>query len=217
MILFAHTPKCGGKSFRESLKKVYGERLLLDYANPLNRTVKNRLSQIRAYYRVKSTLHQFDIVYGHFSFARYRTMSNGSNAQFGMFFREPIALISSYYYYIVEKYPERPAPPIKEFVEQKKHVQFYRAFLGHLSADQLHFVGIFEEYGKSLRLYEAMFGQKLDEHHINKTQSKPRNYHDELKKNGNFTAVNQAMHQNQIIYDTAVARFEALCAKYGVA
>jgi len=213
MIIFIHTPKCGGKSLKESLRKVYGDKMFLDYPNPLEKSLIHKLRAIAR--KIIFFNKSFELVYGHFCFDNYKKLIS-QKSKTAMFFRDPIDLISSYYFYSVEKYPNRHYKDIISFSKQKKIREFYKLFLGQLQVEDITYIGIVEEYAKSLRLYKKIIGPNLTENHFNITVKKPKNYKEYLKERGLLEEMKNLMEENIKIYNRAKERFNYLCDKYNV-
>jgi len=208
---FVHTPKCGGKSLRKSLQLAYGEKLLLDYANPLDerwqKKIEHRLTYLK---RNVFCRKEYDIVYGHFSFDRYRTGLQKPDAKTAMFFREPIDLICSYYFYTKQKHPDSGIQDIVSFAQGEKYRHLYQTLLGHVPVERLDFVGLMERYEESFALFSRLTGKTIDIQHVNITKSKPKNYHEYLHEQGAYAIVREAMAENIVIYERAKSRFEEL-------
>ncbi|MCP4647102.1 MAG: hypothetical protein GY852_05100, partial [bacterium] len=145
MIIFVHTPKCGGKSLKESLIEAYGKGIRLDYANPLDTSLLAPLLHIGTYVKGRP-FEKYEVVYGHFSFDRHKNILKKNKT--AMFFRDPIDLVCSYYFYLREKYPDKNWGDIVTFAKEKKLEHFYKKFLGELPVSELDIIGIVEEYEK---------------------------------------------------------------------
>lgn len=207
MWIFVHMPKCAGKSLRHALERAYGDRLLLDYANPYKKDIRHRFLYARQYLKGFVFARQKpEIVYGHSSFARYRRFIGKEGVRTAMFFREPVDLICSYYFYLKAKYPDRVKGTLAEFARTDEARHFYRAFLGPLEPEQLDFVGLVESYDASLDLFERLSGVALDRERKNITKNKPENYRRYLEERGWLEEVESAMAENREIYDRAKRR-----------
>ncbi len=82
--------------------------------------------------------------------------------------------------------------------------------------DRLDFVGLTEDYARSLQLFEAIFGCELIEYRRNVNQARPDDYGTYLQDRGVHQTVSRLMAENQRTYDLARRRFETLCRDFGV-
>lgn len=97
-----------GKSFWEGLKEEFGARLLLDYAHPLKKIFIINSLVAGHFLNDLFLVKRYVIIYGHSSFSRYTSLiKKDDDVKTAMFFRDPIDLLCSLYFYIKEKYPER--------------------------------------------------------------------------------------------------------------
>lgn len=214
-LFLVHTPKCGGKSLREGLQKAYGDALHLEYSNPLKANWLRKVKQ--AIKPPKRDVPQGKrVVYGHYSFDRFRGVVQVPGVARGMFFRDPMTLMCSYYFYQKEKHPEQVKHGFVEFVSRPVHKRFYATFLGDSRIHELDFVGIFEDYQRSLTLFDRTFQVELEEFRINQTKVRPTNYHDFLDDNGYREPLAKAMEENTGLYDQAKSRFHELCSALAI-
>ena len=97
---------------------------------------------------------------------------------------------------------------------EPKMKRLYELFLGSYSVDDLTFVGLTEQYDRSLALYEKIFGRKLERKKVNVGTVSA--YKDTLQQQGILSAVEKSQAVNQRIYQAAQERFEKLCETFGV-
>ena len=108
-------PKCGGRAFKDGLKKAYGDRLYNFHMNPIPMFASKKL-QLQSR-KIKRQILKYkipddtEIVYGHYCFndiSKYTKKSNQADKIFlGCFFREPIEWVGSYCFYMKNKYPNQ--------------------------------------------------------------------------------------------------------------
>ena len=231
MIVLVHTPKCGGKSIYKSLLETYGNRLLLDQTDPFVLNFYQRF-----YQRFYSTIYKnqgkiagkYDCIFGHFPHDRYRAFQYSQNNMLGMLFRDPIDLVSSYYFYKTNKgkleaakhgleySAEYPYRSVLELSSTYKFKNFFKLYLGRLSIEDLGLLFIQEDFSKSCLLFNKVTGVKVEEYKENITQKKPKNYKDFLANNNQLSEVMGNMSSNIKIYHHALERFNSLCQKYGI-
>ena len=101
-------------------------------------------------------------------------------------------------------------------VARRVNRSFFRIFLGRTRVDRLDFVGLTEDYARSLQLFEAIFGCELTEYRRNVNQARPDDYGTYLQDRGVHQTVSRLMAENQRTYDLARRRFETLCREFGV-
>lgn len=173
MILSIHVPKAAGNSFRQALADAFGERFMKDYGDwagfnepQANERRKLREEAMRA--RRDELAASYDIIHGHFIADKYKGLFQPE--QYIAFFRDPYQQAQAHYYFL-ERNPQRDHPEEKIFHANKMSLEDYLAwdafrdhqsqFLGSLSVDDLAFVGLSEEYEKSLRMFKDVFGVDL--------------------------------------------------------
>lgn len=101
-------------------------------------------------------------------------------------------------------------------VARRVNRSVFRIFLGRTRVDRLDFVGLTEDYARSLQLFEAIFGCELTEYRRNVNQARPDDYGTYLQDRGVHQTVSRLMAENQRTYDLARMRFETLCRDFGV-
>lgn len=173
MILSIHVPKAAGNSFRQALADAFGERFTKDYGDwagfnepQANERRKLREEAMRA--RRDELAANYDIIHGHFIADKYKGLFQPE--QYIAFFRDPYQQAQAHYYFL-ERNPQRDHPEEKIFHANKMSLEDYLAwdafrdhqsqFLGSLSVDDLAFVGLSEEYEKSLLMFKDVFGVDL--------------------------------------------------------
>ena len=217
MLFFVYMPKCGGSSLRKTLAESYGDRLLLDYTNPLKMSPLRRQAELlNGYLKGRRRAAGYDCVFGHYCFDRYAGYGGTGEVRRAAFFRDPMDLLCSRYFYLQRKHPADYRESIETFVARRVNRSFFRIFLGRTRVDRLDFVGLTEDYLRSLQLFEAIFGCELTEYRRNVNQARPDDYGTYLQDRGVHQTVSRLMAENQRTYDLARMRFEALCREYSV-
>ena len=173
MLLSIHVPKAAGNSFREALNASFGDRFMKDYGDwaGFNTPEANERRALReeAMRARKDELEAaYDVIHGHFIADKYRGLFR--NEQFIAFFRDPYQQALAHYHFLLRN-PQREHPEEKIFHEAKMSVMDYlewdafrdhqTQFLGTLSVDDLAFVGLSDEYAKSLGMFKTIFGRDL--------------------------------------------------------
>jgi hypothetical protein len=226
VILSIHIPKSGGTSFGHLLEAAFAARLLRDYGDRvgLNSPEEDmrraaRVAEARA--RRDELLRDYDIIHGHYTADKYAGLF--PRADFVAFFREPCQQTMSQYEYFF-RHPEIDNPAVKLFHEMRVTRADFIArggnqqavYLGTMQIDEFAVVGLMEQYGRSVALFEAVLGRNLprDAAHANANPD----------RGGNPYAIDPELHRavaryraaDVEIYHRACERFAALCARYGV-
>lgn len=113
---------------------------------------------------------RFDVIHGHFIADKYRGLF--APEEFIAFFRDPYQQAQAHYYFLVRN-PQRDHPEEKilhdakmtllEYLEWDAFRDHQSQFLGSLDIEDLAFVGLSEQYSKSLEMYKTIFGKDLGE------------------------------------------------------
>jgi hypothetical protein len=175
MLLSIHVPKTAGNSFREALSATFGNRLMTDYGDWAGFNVPEandrrifREAAMRT--RRDELLKKYDVIHGHFIPDKYKGLF--PNEQFLAFFRDPFQQSVAHYYFLLRN-PQREHPEerilhdanmtLLDYLEWDALRDQQSKFLGSLSIGDLTFVGLSEEYPKSLELFKSTFGYDLGE------------------------------------------------------
>lgn len=234
MLLSIHMPKTAGNSFREAIMEAYGtDRVFRDYGDwagfdePFaNRRRKQRMEAMRA--RRDELLQNYDVIHGHFIADKYIGLF--PQVDFATFVREPAQQTISHWRW-QSAFTDRTSDANKEVHAEVRYWRelrptleehftwpFYRdhqsQFLGSLGAEDLAFIGIYEEYGKSLQLFKARFGKDLG----------PPRYANVTKRDGGAFEVSDEVRRlikkyraaDVELYAKAKEMFDKQCAKYEI-
>ncbi|MHB8355071.1 MAG: hypothetical protein ACYDDQ_00060 [Vulcanimicrobiaceae bacterium] len=173
MILSIHVPKAAGNSFREALVNSFGDRFMKDYGDwagfdEPQANARRALREQAARARRDELAKDYDVIHGHFVADKYRGLF--AQEQFIAFFRDPFQQAQAHYYFLLRN-PQREHPEEKIFHDAKMSLLEYlewdafrnhqTQFLGSLPIESLAFVGLAEEYAKSLEIFKTMFGRDL--------------------------------------------------------
>ncbi|MEN6441645.1 MAG: hypothetical protein ABFD97_24050 [Syntrophobacter sp.] len=232
MLISVHMPKTAGNSFLSGLTQRFGERLLQVYfLRPISSSAEDRIN--RAKYRCKlfftgrDITKRYDAIHGHFTADTFNRIPGPK--QYCMFLREPADRTISHYLFWLEQdalltREGLPKPynsvrrkflknrlGLNEFAELPEMVNFFSIYLGKMRIEDFDFIGLQEEYSTSLRLFERIFGLKIEESHENPTSKASRA---DLLSRIDLGRLRTAQSANQLIYDQARKRFDQLCARY---
>ncbi len=166
MIISVHIPKTGGLSFKTLLRAHFGDRLLLDYHDsPMNKSAAVRnLIAILKMLNTKKIVQNYDCVHGHFLPIKYRFLREKS---FVIWLRDPANRLASRYYHWKRKINQDGSTKIgfnknidislEDFCTIKRHQNLYAKYLWGVKLDAFNFVGITENYDKSIEIFRRMF------------------------------------------------------------
>jgi len=236
MLISVHIPKTAGTSLKEALIDVFGKRLLLEYSTqPLSSSVVDRAVQLKCRLRVncggQRIVKRYDAIHGHFAAGTFVNLPCAK--QFSVFLRDPVHRVISQYFHWKEewkvqhsmfhrshrrlvrhsvwKYAFQNKLSINEFAALPEMVNFYSIFLSGMSLEQFDFVGLQEEYHTSLRLFEKIFGIKVQERRDNIGKQDRR---EDLLADADLDGLRLTQEANLQIYDQARRRFDQLCSQY---
>lgn len=175
MIISVHLPKTAGTSFIKTLKLVYGNKLMVDYADtPINTTpfkrkataftknIKNRFKDFK----------EIECIHGHFM--PYKYASIRSNVIYITWLRDPVERLASHYYYWKNNYNENHSFSLhkrvveenwslEKFAFSKEIRNIYSKFLWRFPLNKFHFIGITEYYEEDLKYFSTKyFNRKLE-------------------------------------------------------
>lgn len=173
MIISVHLPKTAGSSFKASLDKHFGHKLMLDYADlPINTPVlqRNRNVLISSLANSERAFDETDCIHGHFMPAKYLLLNTIKPLKFVTWMRHPVERVISHYYFWQRRYwPE--APPLhRRIVEEKWTLEefclsdemrnLYTQFLWGFPVQNFDFIGITECYDSDFKYFSHHFLNK---------------------------------------------------------
>lgn len=164
MLISVHIPKCGGSTFRRAvLEPVFGDRLLLDYADkPLSVDVSERNAMAHTFSPAPRLIEEYDCIHGHFLAVKY--LSDGFPCQFAVWFRDPVQRMISRYHHSLRVARSTTVPPdlaLEDFCALTRFRNTYAKYLWEFDLQDFDFIGIVEDYTRSLALFQRRFGFKV--------------------------------------------------------
>lgn len=193
MIISLHTPKAGGSSFRELLKKYYGKSFKEDYVDfPINKSFEKRTKDAinfdknfnlikRICYKIKGV----KCIHGHFLPYKYKKLLNDKNSCFITWLREPTERLISHYYYWQRTYDIDSQPLHKRVVEESWSLDkfclspemrnLYGKFLWKFPIKNFSFIGITEHFDNDVSFFINNYLQDFILGDIPKTNTNPNN------------------------------------------
>jgi hypothetical protein len=208
-MVITHTPKCAGKSFRNALQQIYGDRMVRINNNPItfsrSHYWKTRLKHVLR----PAYLRDADVLFGHTPVDYFDALARDRPVTSTILLRERAC---SEYLYLNEKYPSRRTTP-EQFLLSGQQRTYFKLFMGRRDVRELDCIVIQERYAESLDLFQNVFGVELKEFSANR-RSAASDYGAWLRDQGLLAQVRDAQTENRRIYDTALRRFDQLYRRY---
>ena len=164
LVCSIHIPKCGGTSFRHTLFNEYNSSLFTEYGTP--REQRQNKINIKKSHRC---------IHGHIVYRAYKDVLDHSKKI--TFMRDPVFRTISLYYDIkshkrlgkLAKFVYKNNPSIVEFAEHPLAINYGLQCIGHYNPNQFSFIGILEQYEKSIKTCcrKLRWSEKVKIIHIN--------------------------------------------------
>lgn len=168
--VFIHIPKTAGTSFRASLEK--NEYVVRDYGRGKEHTsdiVNEHVYESNDLYALKESLSKRDTwLCGHMHLIKYLGIAEPQNMV--TFVRDPVARVISHFNH--EARWGNSDVTIESFLNTHNANNSQHRFLNGLPISLIGFVGITEEYSKSLALLESQMAIKVEEARFNENDKK---------------------------------------------
>ena len=229
LIISIHIPKTGGTTFVDVLRKCAEEVLYLDYGpeglapTALFRRGKRLTAPFDSIIEDLELLRGRSVIHGHFAPKKYR--GRFPNATYVTWLRDPAERVVSHYLYWQRSYLPTDARWEQVVMQKMSLEQFarldfardvYFRWFSPLGVEGFDFVGIMEEYDRSLELFRRLVCPdiQLDTTLRNYNPNRRGNFYDlgpELRRK--ILELNQ---RDAYIYLDGVRRFRNLCAQVGL-
>jgi hypothetical protein len=228
VIISVHIPKTGGSTFVKILRKCAEEVLYLDYdlgGSPAVLLHRRRPLTV-PFESIADDLESLpgrSVIHGHFAPKKYS--GRFPNAIYVTWLRDPVERVVSHYFYWHRTY--LPGDPLWEQVvgqklslEQFAQLAFardvYSRWFSPLGVERFDFIGIMEEYDRSLELFRRLICPEVKFRMTVKNSNPNRqgNFYDlgpELRRK--ILELNQ---RDAYLYLDGVRRFRSLCAEVGI-
>lgn len=189
MHFFVHIPKTAGTSFRVAAERHFSpERMAYDYGaqSPVTTACVRQYmyagdSEDRAGLGRHWEQHGMQLVAGHKPVGRYLNVVGVTNVL--TFVREPLARAFSAYLHFQREHGFEGS--FREFIEDPAQQNAHARLLGNVSPRALGFVGLTEQYARSLEMINRQFGWKLRRKRLNRSgffQPGPKSVSEEDRK-----------------------------------
>lgn len=181
MIISIHIRKAAGTSFRKALQEYYKNNLLLDYGDEIGSShissqEKRIKSQAYAFKNEDEIISKYKIIHGHFFGHKYSTYE--TSLEYATFLRDPVQRVLSNFYYL-QRNPDRKNPDgamihqqgftLEDYIEHKDARNLQSQFLGNKKLSEFKFIGLSEQYKRSVCLFNHIFNTSLKYNHVENT------------------------------------------------
>jgi len=232
LIISVHIPKTGGTAFVEILKAIAEEILYLDYGSQVfSPTAVYRRGQLvqEAFESITDLelLTGRSVIHGHFRIFKY--LEKFPNASYVTWLRDPVERIASHYFYwqrAAHEYGFMDDPlcnrvisenmSLLEFAELEAVRNRQYHFLAPVGPKYCDFVGITEEYDRSVGLFRKLFCPEIEitPQFQNKNPDRPGSSY--KLDTGVLERIRQLNALDVKTYREGLHRFRTLCDEVGV-
>lgn len=158
-LFFIHIPKTAGTSFRSGLIKAVSGKSLLDYGEDSKNTSALIKEIIYGDHKSFPCLYNlmieknYNLLSGHVGYAKYRGLFNLENIV--TFLRDPRSQVISHFKHYVKYLGYEKS--FEDFIEDKRFCNLQYRHLQGAILESVGFLGIVEQYDKSVELFNAQF------------------------------------------------------------
>jgi hypothetical protein len=232
LIISIHIPKTGGTTFLEILKAITEEVLYLDYGNQIFSpdAVYRRGQKVQEPFESITDLELLpgrSVIHGHFHVGKY--LGKFPEASYITWLRDPIERVVSHYFFwqrAADKHAFMADPlcnkvisekmSLMEFAELERARNVQYRFLAPVGVGYCDFIGIAEEYDRSIKLFQRLFCPATDTtfEARNKNPERPRAFY--KLEAGAREKILQLNELDVKTYFEGLYRFRSLCDEVGI-
>lgn len=234
MLISIHIPKTGGSTFQQLLQQHFADCYYGDYddiviagINYRPRIVRSKLDRLRYCCHDKHTLIRFNVscIHGHFLATKYDRWFPGNRKV--TWLRDPLQrAISHYKYWQRSPSPKNPVYVdlmdrgfgFQDFVKEPRLQNLQTRYLDGTDLDEYVFVGLTEEFDKSLGLFRRILGIDLDPNvgsiNMNPERENSATYELDQLDGALVEQFKELNREDFILYQKARNVFERLCGEY---
>jgi hypothetical protein len=224
LIISIHIPKTGGTAFLQVLKASVPDILYLDWgrggSNPVFRHGKRVAVQLQSIADLELG-EGLSVIHGHFEMGKY--LSKFPEAIYVTWLRDPVErLISHYFFWQRRPFMDNPLcnrliteqMSLEDFALLARNVQ--HRFLSPAGVERFAFVGITEEYERSLELFHRLICPEINVIPTmqNSNPNRPGNFYDVGA--GLREKILKLNELDAYTYLNGLRRFRRLCEKVGI-
>ncbi|NND95358.1 MAG: sulfotransferase family 2 domain-containing protein [Flavobacteriales bacterium] len=201
MIISMHTPKAGGSSFKQLLRKHYGLSLKGDYKD-IPKSFEDRTKDAIKFDKRLSSLKILGYkmlgvkcIHGHFLPYKYKKLLDDESTIFITWLREPTERLISHYYYWQRTSDKRWTSLHKKVIEEGWSLEefclseemrnIYGKYLWNFSVDNFDFIGVTEYFEEDVLFFARKYLGYSDSINIPIKNVNPNNtglYSDKIDK-----------------------------------
>jgi len=165
LIVSVHIHKNAGMNFKKHLIKFFDDSLLLSYGRD-ERILERFFTKINVPKYNKSDFDNIAIIHGHFLTDLFDFLKR--DIKYAIFLRDPVErVISNYYFFKRNNYKNSPICTmiaeglgLEEYAELNSSQNVQSFFMANKPIECFDFVGVCEEYEKSVLLFNRLFNVK---------------------------------------------------------
>ena len=159
MLVSVHIPKTGGMTFLKNvLEPAFGDRVLCDYGDrPMAHGTAERNAHALRFVPGDDLLARYDCVHGHFLTMKYANAAKP--CKFVCWLRDPVQrVVSRFLYSKRNSIVSIKDMTFTEYCRWERHHNMYAKYLWGFDIERFDFVGITEDYERSLDVFRRRFG-----------------------------------------------------------
>jgi sulfotransferase famil protein len=165
LIISVHIHKNAGMNFKKHLIKSFDDSLLLSYGRD-ERILERFFTKINVPKYNKSDFDNIAIIHGHFLTDLFDSLEK--DIKYAIFLRDPVERVISNYYFLKRNNYKHShicsmiaeGLGLEEYAELNSSQNVQTFFMANKPIEHFHFVGICEEYEKSVLLFDKLFNVK---------------------------------------------------------
>jgi Sulfotransferase family len=183
-----HIPKTAGTSFRKSVREIFGESMILDYADKpikVKRWKRNWRTWLQGRRSNALTIADNTCIFGHYMPLKYSQLARTRECRMITWLRDPIERMVSHYRFVFEHHRLRKLAPgqsqivdenwtLEQFMFSPRYRNYSSQFLWGVGLKKFDFVGLVEHYEEDLADFGMQyFGRTLTAHREKQSLVRP--------------------------------------------